>query len=267
MNPSSRPLEAWLLPRNTSGANSVKGIRSRAVLFMLLGFCCGMASAADENQTAYKVPDQAFKADAETLLLAPFDGQLHASASGGAGEEGLLVSGEPAFEDGKFGRAFLAADKGTGILSYDGVGSSLRSEESGTVEFWFRCTDSPADPGENPYPPLWCAFFTEAKTGLGMTLVRSNPSSTGIALYFQSPDDYIALSGQLWEDDWNHVAFTWNGSKVSLFVNGALAQTAELPRPVSEWWGGELVIGSNQFKLAVPFGLFDDLRISRKERY
>ncbi len=171
-----------------------------------------------------------------------------AGDSSGNGNSGRIYGAT--WVDGKFGKA----------LSFDGVDDYVEIPDSEsldltsfTVEVWVYPREIKSD-----YQPLIVKGEQERNYGL---LIR--PDEMRIHFSFKRTDGTWAASdsvGSLTLNAWNHVAMTYDGSKLRLYLNGQLdREVAESGTPMQS--GAPVRIGKG-ISMFTPFkGMIDEVRI------
>jgi len=197
---------------------------------------------ANMNRRAYGGP---YSADSHTLLLLHLDGGY----DGAQGEVGTSTGTE--FTAGRFAQGVLMDDADT--LTYTATGHLDANQ--GAVEFWLR-PDWHGDDGGNHTLFWWgegSDFLHLRKDGIS-NLVFDRFYAGGSCGAPMHVADWRA-------GDWHHLAITWQGVDMSLFVDGWLvAQTScgGTAQPTASTFyigsgiGGELAVDA----------LIDELRIS-----
>jgi hypothetical protein len=137
--------------------------------------------------------------------------------SSGKGNDGTFLGGTAIYFDSPMGRA-LSFD---GINDYVEVPSSpsLQLSSQGTIEFWFN----PAA-GFNGYDNFilkGVAEGTGGATDLDYGVNRNSDGSIKGWISDHSALDIIYTNTKTWTTGaWYHIAFTWSGSQLMIYVNG-----------------------------------------------
>jgi hypothetical protein len=187
-----------------------------------------------------------YKADGHTLLLLHLDG----SYDGAKGEVGTANGTE--FAAGRFGQGVLV--DGSDALTYPATGNI--NADQGAVEFWLH-PNWDGDAGGN---------YTLFRWGDGPDYIhlRKDPISNLVFDRFYGQGSCGApMNVANWQaGQWHHIAFTWQGVEMSLYVDGQqVAQTtcSGSPEPAAE----NFYIGSGYPGEELPVdAVIDELRIS-----
>jgi hypothetical protein len=177
------------------------------------------------------------------------------------GNTGTLVN-DPKWVAGKFGGNALKFD---GVNDYVEVpDSSILEPSTITVEAWVKNSEAPGiykyiiskvyDAKLGSYSSY--AFYTGGSGGLRFYVGSASTSWVG------SPD----AGASLWDGNWHHIAGTYDGSKVRLFVDGEEEGTGTPTPATIAYDGGNLYIGYygpyTHPTLTTYFpGLIDEVRI------
>lgn len=167
------------------------------------------------------------------VFHASFDGTTDAQLVRGKGKP-LKVEGPVVFRPGRFGRALLCGEGGA-TISYASEGV-LRAT-AGTVEMWVCPLDWTGDEDEFHVfleaPGVgWLAFYRYYQSGI-VTLV-----GTGGATYRAAAGPRFHWTpGQ-----WHHLAGTWRGSALEVYVDGQRVATADYP-PIPERFAATFYVG------------------------
>lgn len=177
--------------------------------------------------------------------------------SSGNPNDGTLMS-DTSWTSGKFGNA-LSFD---GIDDYVDVPDSLTLEPSAiTVEAWVKNSGTPGiykyiiskvyDAKLGSYSSY--AFYTGGSGGLRFYVGSASTSWVG------SPD----AGASLWDGNWHHIAGTYDGSKVRLFVDGEEEGMGTPATPTIAYDSGNLYIGYyGPYAYPTYFpGIIDEVRI------
>ena len=175
------------------------------------------------------------------------------------GNTGTLVNG-PQWVDGKFGNA----------LSFDGsddyvevLDSSTLEPPTITVETWVK---NFGEPGIYKYI---ISKVYNTKLGSYSSYAFYTGGSGGLRFYVGSASTWVGspdAGASLWDGNWHHIAGTYDGSKVRLFVDGSQVGTGTSATPTIAYDGGNLYIGYygpyTHPTLTTYFpGLIDEVRI------
>lgn len=158
------------------------------------------------------------------------------------------------------GPVWTAAGRSGGALVFDGVDDTLRiastpalsPTQAITLSAWVRPAASPHD---------WRTL-----------LLKEAPGSLDYALYADAPgarpEAYVDVGSArevvgavaLAVDEWSHLAATWDGSLLSLYVNGSLVSSRAVAGALSAS-GGVLRVGGNAVWGEYFAGVIDEVRI------
>ncbi|MFI6637790.1 LamG-like jellyroll fold domain-containing protein [Nonomuraea fuscirosea] len=156
-----------------------------------------------------------------------------------------------------------ATGKYGSALSFDGITSwvtiphapSLRLTNTLTLSAWVRPSELSAH---------WRAVLSkERSTGAGYGLYASTEERPGVpAGYLETTDESAGVGGRdpLPLNQWSHLATTYDGDTMHLYVNGVHISQASITGDVLDD-GGPLRIGSNNFYREFYSGLIDEVRI------
>ncbi|HWN27636.1 MAG TPA: LamG-like jellyroll fold domain-containing protein, partial [Actinomycetospora sp.] len=159
------------------------------------------------------------------------------------------IAGATRSLDGRFGRA----------LSFDGVDDwvsvphdpTLNLSAAMTLEAWVKPTAL----------TNWRSVITkEQATALPYALYAGSASGTPAASIFTTSALTAAGPPALGLSQWTHLAMTWNGSMLRLYVDGAEIATLAAPGPLLTS-NGVLRIGGNSLRGEFFTGLIDEVRI------
>ena len=191
-----------------------------------------------------------YAADSRTALLCHFDGST-ASESGIVGH-GVGVS----FAVGRFGQGIVTEDPAT--LSYRV--KDLFNGLQGGVEFWL----SPNWRGDDQTGHI--LLDTSSQSGHGVRIEKDGADNLRAIVWNDGPECGVGVGVGGWRPkEWHHVGMTWEGTELSLFVDGQMVSrtpTCGLPRDLS----GNVFIGSAGDGARPAKGVFDELRISNVAR-
>ena len=223
----------------------------------------GVAGYYGIGSPNYTVPTAAQVADANTVLLLPFDtatqGQdLVDISTLGVGSPHTVTSVAGAGVTGKFGNAYA---------SFDGTGDYLSIPDSAdwtfgtgdfTVEAWIRIADFTK---ENDI----CGQYADANNWTDFFKQGASSQQLAFACFIGGVDqgNFISSDSTLTANTWNHVAFVRDGSTARIFLNG-VALTVTVTTAFGTWSdisaplrvGDGFADGTNNFH-----GDIDDLRI------
>lgn len=196
-----------------------------------------------------------------SFTVSPADPTLVAAYAFDEGQGATLGDGSERANDGAIsGATWTASGKSGGALSFDGINDTVAVPDSAsldlttgmTVMAWVRPTD---------VGPAWrTVLLKEQAQGLAYSLYatedRGRPSTYIVAGGDANADGTAALA----PNAWTHLAATYDGSTLRLFVNGsevsARARTGSIMTTT-----GALRIGGNNVWGEYFAGLIDDLRV------
>jgi hypothetical protein len=176
------------------------------------------------------------------------DGSVAHDASG-RGNDGE-VEGPAWSSDGRHG----------GALSFDGEddwvsvpdADSLDVTSGMTLEAWVR---------PSALDSTWRTVLFKERTGnLSYGLYADRNTGVPDAQVFHDRAHEADAVDSLRRDEWAHLAATFDGNVLRLFVNGSQAAELEVPVPI-ETSDGELHIGGNAVWTEWFAGLIDDVRV------
>jgi len=183
--------------------------------------------------------------DEHTLLLLHFDGYY-----AGAQDEPGTAEGT-SFAEGRFGQGVLIdnADK----LSYPAEGN-LRPE-AGAIEFWVR-------PNFDAHSGRVHTFFEteDPKSSGGIQIAMDGD----LGFLFWTAEGSTGISANVldWQaGDWHHVATTWQGYDMALFVDGRRVASSNAANPPAVL-GDAFRVGSTPNLGWQADAVIDELRIS-----
>lgn len=187
-----------------------------------------------------------YETDAKTLLLLHLDG----SFNGADGEPGTPQG--VTFTEGYFGSAALFDNMDR--LTYDTAGNLER--EAGALEFWFR-------PDWNGSDNLNYVLFEVGDGWFNRLRVAKDGANNLRLMVWDSSTEYgVATNVASWQaGEWHHIAATWQGSTLQLFVDGVLRDRTE-NAGVPDTLANSLVVGAANNEPQWAHGTIDELRIS-----
>jgi len=202
---------------------------------------------------------EALAADADTTLLAHFDGD-----AGGGDKKAPEVAQGLRYEAGVVGKGVLV---GSGAeLRYKSKG--VLDPKDGTVEFWLR----PQWDGNAGKSHVFFQAGEPFNNGLllqidGANNIRlmawgDNPATPAVEKDFERG---VGVSGVGWKGgEWHHVAATWgdSGRRLALFIDGRLAE-ATADGVAFAAFAPDFWVGSGARGATPAEAVFDELRISR----
>jgi hypothetical protein len=130
--------------------------------------------------------------------------------------------------------------------------SSLRLGSAMTLEAWVR----PSALGS-----VWrTVVFKERAGGMSYSLYANEASTRPVGQVFIGGEQNAVGSAPLPLDQWSHLAVTYDGSSLRLYVDGSLVSTAAVSGSI-EPSSGPLRIGGNSVWDEWFAGLIDEVRV------
>jgi hypothetical protein len=171
----------------------------------------------------------------------------------GSGHDGT-IEGPEWTDRGKYGDALqFNGEEGECVTVPDA--EDLRTTEEMTLEAWVKPT-APAENDPILYKSSW--GYTGDALGIG---IWSEGKPEGLIGEGEGEFENVVGPKAIEGDVWTHLAFTYDGAHMRLYVNGELAATkAQGEGP--PWGEGDLVIGCNpNYAPEVFDGKIDEVRI------
>ncbi|HEX3695754.1 MAG TPA: LamG domain-containing protein [Polyangia bacterium] len=201
---------------------------------------------------------------------------VDAGAGGATNNDGAMDSSGGNDGGGKScaGNALSLSANGTGMASDSAqaqvVINLLADTPTGnanrTIEFWayIKTSDWVGERNQVYYtgggaganPTFGLDFGTNPVTGMATNHATLDPFTNG-TLSVDSTD-YLGISSSAAQ--WVHVAMTWDGSKMRVYVNGALHITSTATGMLTTG-NGPLILGCNPGNMNCFNGLFDEARV------
>ncbi len=190
-------------------------------------------------------------ADADTTLLARFDGDPDSGKVKGFGM-GL------AYEEGLVGKG-LACLAGV-RLSYPVKG--VLAPKAGSVEMWVK----PTGPGDSGKGRALLHAGTAFNNALHLVIDGANNLRL-MTWDAKGKESGVGVSAAKWKaGEWHHVAATWEGRKLALYVDGVEAAATAEGVELTGFSTGGLWVGSRPRGEDAIEAVIDELRISRRAR-
>ncbi|HEV2727981.1 MAG TPA: LamG domain-containing protein, partial [Solirubrobacterales bacterium] len=224
------------------GWSGIRGRLAPAVGAALLLFAFMMAAALR--------PDGA-EANRPPVAAYSFDAGHGEVAEDLVGENDGALEGATWFDNGRYGKALLFDGEETCVTVPHAA--DLQLSEEMTVEAWVR----PHDLSDQP------VIYKSAWGNLGYALgISYFNTAKPEGLIGEGPGKYedVVSPDPVAENVWTHLAFTYDGATMRLYVNGELVatQAQSTPPPAGE---GPLAIGCNPLYPEDFDGLIDEVRI------
>jgi len=142
---------------------------------------------------------------------------------------------------------------------------SLELTKAVTIAAWVKHEPSPQDANKGtvrPQEEVVCKMNTTSPWNRGFRLTAwwSNPNGYALELYDESQHLYTN-SEQPMIEKWTHVAASWDGKVIKMFLNGKLRTSSRFEGTISDS-GEALLVGMHTLKNQAKFrGAMDELRI------
>jgi len=187
-----------------------------------------------------------YAVDAHTLLLLHFDG----SYTGAQGEPG--TPNGTAFAGGRHDQGVLVDDADT--LTYATADNLER--EQGAIEFWI----SPQWDGDDGQS------YTFFEVGNGwfnrLRIMKDGANNLRFMLWDSTTECGVAYNVAYWRaGEWHHVAVTWAGSDIALYVDGEQRASSDDASP-PDILANTMHVGSSLWYDQQADAVMDELRIS-----
>jgi len=192
-----------------------------------------------------------YAADAHTLLLCHFDGT--ADGEGGAHASARGVT----FVPGKFGEGALVA--GSATLSY--ATPPLFNPARGAIELWVQ----PSWDGDDGNGYVFLQSGAELSNGV--SLFKDGANNLRFLAWADGAEHGVGYGVSQWKrGDWHHIAVTWQGLELSMYVDGrVVAEASDCQLPAD--FGERVFVGSNTDGAQQANAVLDELRISDITRF
>ena len=195
-------------------------------------------------QTPSRTPVAAYSFDAG-------EGEVAEDVTGN--EHDGAIEGATWFDKGKYGKA----------LSFDGENDcvtvadaeDLRITEELTVEAWVKARSL------SDQPIIYKDSYGHKGHQLAIGLYETGRAEAFLAEGYEGEYDTVEGSESLEANVWTHLAFTYDGGEMRLYVNGVLVDDKGHSEG-APWAEGDLVIGCNPNYSPERFdGLIDEVRV------
>ena len=190
----------------------------------------------------------------DVMLYLPLDGSAGAAIAGGKTEP--IVQKELKFTEGKFGQGYLSGARNS-ELSYSSAGNI--DMEAGTVAMWVKSIGWAEN---DAFMRFW--FRIDEKSGYGGkgegTFLWLYKFSYLAPLYWLVQQQYqesayasTAAFGVWKPDQWTHIAASWSGPVMRLYVNGCQTGITFSTTPhLLRKFGSVFAIGGESWSAASP---------------
>ncbi len=189
--------------------------------------------------------------DAHALVLCHFDGSTGSEVVTGASAKGVT------FAPGRFGQGALVT--GSATLSY--LTPPLLNPDQGAIEIWVQ----PSWDGDDGRGYVFVA--TGAPWANGISLFKDGAGNLRFLAWRNGVERGVGYDASGWKrNEWHHVAVTWDGTEVTMFVDGRVAaQASDCSLPVN--FGPAISVGSDTGGAQQAHAVLDELRISDVARF
>ncbi len=187
-----------------------------------------------------------YAVDAHTLLLLHFDNNY----DGAQGEVG--TPNGTSFTDGKFAQG-LAIDA-SDTLTYASAGNLNRTQ--GAIEFWVRPHWNGDDNQNYTFFEVGSEWFNRIR------IVKDGANNLRFMLWDSSTEYGVAYNIAHWRaGDWHHMAVTWIGTDIALYVDGEQRASDNAANP-PDTLADTIYVGSTLWLDEQSNADIDELRIS-----
>ncbi|MGQ9787564.1 MAG: LamG-like jellyroll fold domain-containing protein, partial [Anaerolineae bacterium] len=187
-----------------------------------------------------------YAVDGHTLLLLHFDGSYH-----GAQYEPGAPSGTT-FAAGKYAQGVAIDSNDT--LTYATAGNLNLTQ--GAIEFWIRPNWDGGDGQGYTFFEVGTGWFNR------MRIMKDGANNLRFMVWDSTTEYGVAYNIAHWQaGEWHHIAATWEGTSIALFVDGQQrdsSNTARLPDTLAD----TIYIGSSLWHDQQANAVIDELRIS-----
>jgi hypothetical protein len=188
--------------------------------------------------------------DSATSLLLHLDG----SFSGTQGEVGTPTG--VTFTDGRYGQG-IQVDYGD-RLYYSTTGNI--DPEQGSIEFWLKPDWNGDDEESYIFFEVGYEWFNR------MRIMKDGANNLRLMVWDDDTEYGVAYNVGDWlAGEWHHIAATWQGDEIALYVDGAQvgwADEVSMPSVLAD----ELFVGSAALEMQYAQGVMDEFRISSVPR-
>jgi hypothetical protein len=157
---------------------------------------------------------------------------------------------------GRFGRGFMGSSDAGGVRIPLGIGTLPKT---GTLGFWFKPSVLPSQPADT-YRSILELSLQSVKLGGGALKFFNSLNARGsMVLEFEHGEKADRISGPGWgwwqPDTWHHLAGSWDGEALRLYVDGVLSAITYKP-------GTEMPEGAIVDLLLAYAGVYDEICLS-----
>ena len=188
--------------------------------------------------------------DAHTVLLCHFDGTVRSDVAAASSAQGI------AFAPGKFSQGVPV--RAPARLSY--ATASPLNPDRGAIELWVQ----PLWDGGDGDAHVLLAAGTEYDNGV--SLFKDGANNLRFLAWAEGAEHGAGYGVGRWRrGDWHHVAVTWHGTDLVMYVDGRpVAEAADCRLPTAS--SPRLFVGSNADGTRWADAVLDELRISDDTR-
>ncbi|MGC8947467.1 MAG: LamG-like jellyroll fold domain-containing protein [Anaerolineae bacterium] len=188
-----------------------------------------------------------YTADEHTLLLLHFDG----SYNGAQGEPGI-PSGTT-FTAGKYAQGVLIDSNDT--LTYATAGNLNRTQ--GAIEFWVRPNWDGGDGQSYTFFEVGSGWFNRIR------IMKDGANNFRFMLWDSTTEYGVGYNVGHWRaGEWHHIAVTWEGTHIALFVDGQQRERSDTARPPDSLAATLSVGASSVWRDQQANAVIDEFRIS-----
>ncbi|MBN1248217.1 MAG: hypothetical protein JXC32_11205, partial [Anaerolineae bacterium] len=191
-----------------------------------------------------------YESDGATLLLLHLDGTV----DGEGGETGTAAGTD--FAAGRHGLGVVI--DGSDTLTYTTAGNLERTE--GAVEFWLQPAWDGDDNVSHTFFEVGDGWFNR------MRVMKDGANNLRFITWNSVREAGVATHVGDWvAGDWHHVAATWEGSEIALYVDGRQRE-ARTDGAVPDLLADEIMVGASWDSSQQAEAVIDELRISSQAR-